>query len=96
MYGFHMTRNTDMHLYASQTCSMVDMSGEFAGHERTGTFPDSRNCVHIHVTWGRALSTLKHEAMAADEWHNNGPQDLVTVSLCIQIAIDKMQLCSFP
>jgi hypothetical protein len=24
----------------------------------------------------------------------NGPQDLVTVSLCIQIAIDKMQLCS--
>ena len=31
--------------------------------------------------------------MAADEWHNNGPQDLVTVSLCIQIAIDKMQLC---
>jgi hypothetical protein len=37
---------------------------------------------------------LKHEVMAADEWHNNGPQDLVTVSLCIQIAIDKMQLVS--
>jgi hypothetical protein len=32
--------------------------------------------------------------MAADEWHDNGPQDLITVSLCIQIAIDKMQLCS--
>ena len=32
---------------------------------------------------------LKHEVMAADEWHNNGPQDLVTI-----IAIDKMQLCS--
>jgi hypothetical protein len=29
-----------------------------------------------------------------DEWHDNGPQDLFTVSLCIQIAIDKMQLCS--
>jgi hypothetical protein len=29
--------------------------------------------------------------MAADEWHNNGPQVLVTLSLCIQIAIDKMQ-----
>jgi hypothetical protein len=26
--------------------------------------------------------------------HNTGPQDLVTVSLCIQIAINKMQLCS--
>ena len=30
-----------------------------------------------------------HEVMVADEWHDNGPQDLVTVSLCIQIAIDK-------
>ena len=37
---------------------------------------------------------LKHELMVADEWHDNGPQDLVTVSLCIQIAINKMQLCS--
>jgi hypothetical protein len=36
---------------------------------------------------------LKHEVMAADEWHDNGPQDLLTVSLCIQIAINKMQLC---
>ena len=36
---------------------------------------------------------LKHEVMAVDEWHNNGPQDLSAVSLCIQIAIDKMQLC---
>ena len=27
------------------------------------------------------------------EWHDNGPQDLVMVSLCIQIAIDGMQLC---
>ena len=36
---------------------------------------------------------LKHGLMAADEWHDNGPQDLVTVFLCIQIAIDKMQLC---
>ena len=35
---------------------------------------------------------LKHEVV--DEWHNNEPQDLVTVSLCIQIAIDKIQLCS--
>jgi hypothetical protein len=33
---------------------------------------------------------LKHEVLAADEWHNNGPQYLITESLCIQIAIDKM------
>ena len=37
---------------------------------------------------------LKHEVMAADEWHDNGPQDVVSVFLCIQIAIHKMQLCS--
>ena len=29
-----------------------------------------------------------------DEWHDNGPQDLVMVSLCIHNAIDKMQLSS--
>jgi hypothetical protein len=34
--------------------------------------------------------------MAVNEWHEYGPQDLVTVSLCIQIAIDKMHLCSLP
>jgi hypothetical protein len=37
---------------------------------------------------------LKHEVIAADEWLDNGPQDLFMVSLCIQIAIDKMQLFS--
>jgi hypothetical protein len=31
--------------------------------------------------------------MAVDEWHNNESQDLVTVSLYIQLAIDKIQLC---
>jgi hypothetical protein len=30
----------------------------------------------------------------APQQHVNGTQDLVTVSLCIQIDIDKMQLCS--
>ncbi len=35
---------------------------------------------------------LQHEVMVADEWRDNGPQDLVTVSLCIQIAINKMHL----
>ena len=43
---------------------------------------------------GPCMIMLKHEVMAADEWHNNGPQDFVTVSLFIQITIDRMQLCS--
>jgi hypothetical protein len=34
----------------------------------------------------------QHEGMVVDEWHDNGPQDLVMVSLCIQIAIDKMPI----
>ena len=42
---------------------------------------------------GLCIVMLKH-VMAADEWHDNGPQDLITVSLCIQITIDKIQLCS--
>ncbi len=40
----------------SQTCSMGDMSGEYADNARTGMFSASRNCVQIHATWGRALS----------------------------------------
>jgi hypothetical protein len=41
---------------------------------------------------GLYIIMLKHEVMATDEWHDNGLQDLVTVSLCIQIS--QMQLCS--
>ncbi len=40
---------------ASQTCSKGDMSGEYAGHARTGMFSASRNCVQILATWGHAL-----------------------------------------
>jgi hypothetical protein len=36
----------------------------------------------------------KHEVLLEDEWHENGPQHLATVSLCIQFAIDEMQFCS--
>ncbi len=43
---------------------------------------------------GPYIFMLQHEVMVVDEWHNNGPQDLVTVSLCIQNAINKMHLCS--
>ncbi len=41
---------------ASQTCSMGDMSSEYAGHARTGMFSASRNCEQILATWGHALS----------------------------------------
>ncbi len=43
---------------------------------------------------GPCIIMLQHEVMVVDEWHNNGPQDLVTLSLCIQNAINKMHLCS--
>ncbi len=43
---------------------------------------------------GPCIIMQQHEVMVVDEWHNNGPQDLVTVSLCIQNAINKMHLCS--
>ena len=36
---------------------------------------------------------LKHEAIEVEEWDDNEPQDLITVSLCNQIAIDKMLIC---
>ncbi len=51
------------------------------------------NSVQILARWDNIIM-LQHEVMAVDEWHNNGPQDLVTVSLCIQNAINKMHLCS--
>jgi hypothetical protein len=50
--------------------------------------------VYKSLRHGPCIITLKHEGMAGDEGHDNGTQDLVTVSMCIQKAIDKMQLCS--
>ncbi len=50
---------TRCHIHQSRaflTCSMGDMSSEYAGHARTGMFSASRNCVQILTTWGRALS----------------------------------------
>ncbi len=43
---------------------------------------------------GPCIIMLQHEVMVMDEWHNNGPQYLITVSLCIQNAINEMHLCS--
>ncbi len=60
---------------ASQTCSMGDMSSEYAGHPRTGMFSASRNCVQILATWGRALSCCN---MRWWSWMNG--KTMVTIS----------------
>ena len=48
--------------------------------------------VYRSLQHGPCIIMLQHEVMVVDEWHNNGPQDLVTVSLCIHNAINKMHL----
>ncbi len=67
-----------------------DMSGEYAGHAWTGIFSASRNCVQILATWGPALSCCNMRWWSGRMAHNNGPQDLVTLSLSIQNAINKI------
>ncbi len=76
---------------ASQTCSMADMSSEYAGHARTGMFSASRNCVQILATWGRALSCCN---MRWWSWINGTTMGLRISSRCIQNAINKMHRCS--
>ncbi len=79
---------------ASQTCSMGDMSGEYAGHARTGMFFSFQELCTDPCNMGPCIIMLQHEVMVVDEWHNNGPQDLIMVSLCIQNDFNKMHLCS--
>ncbi len=79
---------------ASQTCSMGEMSVEYAGHARTGMFSASRNCVQILATWGRALSCCN---MRWWSWMNGTTMGLRILSrfLCaIKNSINKMPLCS--
>ncbi len=68
---------------ASQTCLMGDMSGEYAGHARTGMFSASRNCVQILATWGRALSCCN---MRWWSWMN---------STTMSLRISSRYLCAF-
>ncbi len=44
---------------------------------------------------GPCIIMLQHEVMVVDEWYNNGPQDLNTVSLCIQNDHHLCILCAF-
>jgi hypothetical protein len=59
---------------------MGDMSGEYAGHGRIGTFSFQELCKDT-CEMGPCIM-LKHEVMAADELQDKGPPDFVTVSLC--------------
>ena len=77
---------------ASQTFSMGDMSDEYAGHGRKNMdiFNFQEWCTDP-CDMGPGI--IMRGDSGKDEWHDNGPQDVVTVSLCIQAAIDKMHLC---
>ncbi len=37
--------------------------------------------VYISLQHGPCIIMLQHEVMVVDEWHNNGPQDLITGSV---------------
>jgi len=80
---------------ASQTCSMGDMSGVWVCWpcKNWDVFSFQELCSDP-CNMGPWIIMQQQEVMVVDEWHNNGPQDLVTVSLCIQNAINKMHLCS--
>ncbi len=49
--------------------------------------------VYRSLQYGAVHYHAEHEMMVVEEWHNIGPQDLVTVSLSIKNAINKMHLC---
>ena len=117
------TRCWTLRSRASQTCSLGDMSGEYAGHgnkwdifsfQELSTEPCEmgpciimlKHEVMVADEWqtimGLRISSrylcafiimLKHEVMVVDEWHDNGSQDLITLSLCITITINKMCVC---
>jgi hypothetical protein len=67
--------------------NMLNGQLEYAGHERTETLSFQELCTDP-CDMGRCFIMLKHEVMAADEWRDGGPQDLDTISLCAQAAID--------
>ncbi len=73
---------------------MGDMSGEYAGLLLNWDVFSFQELCTDPCNMGPCVIMLQHEVMVVDEWHSNGPQDLVTVSLCDQNAINKMHLCS--
>jgi hypothetical protein len=65
-----------------QTCSMGDMSGEYAGHGRTGTF-----------SFQEVYRPLRHGAVQYHEVMAVGLR--ISPCICIQVAINKTKLRSF-
>ena len=70
--------NAIVHVQASQTCSMGQVG-----------MPAMEDLGYFQLP-GIVYRSLRHgavhyyaEVMAADEWHDSGPQDLITVSLGI-------------
>ena len=61
---------------ASQTCSMGDMSAEYAGHGRTGPFSASGNCVQILASSGSVPAPVNIQqlftAINKEEWDSSG------------------------
>ena len=53
------------------------MSGENAGLGRTGPFSAFQELCTDPCDMGPCITMLKCEAMAAEDWHDNGPQDPV-------------------
>ncbi len=67
---------------ASQTCSMGDMSGEYAGHARTGCFQLPVIVVQDLATWGDGRGWMEQQwaSGARISGHNNGHQKMTCVS----------------
>ncbi len=104
MTSFHMTRASDLHFLVTDTSNNTDP--EHPKHAQWVTCLVSIHAmqelecfqlpgiVYRSLHEGPCIIMLQHDVMVVDEWQDNGPQDLVTVSLCIQTAISKMHLCS--
>ena len=63
--------------------------------EELGHFSFQKLCTDP-CDMGLCINMLKHEVMLVDEWCDNGPQDLIMVSLCMQIAIEKCNCVHCP
>jgi hypothetical protein len=85
--------HAEIHVYQKHPKHAQWVTRQYAGHGRTGIVELQELCTDP-CDMGPSIIMLKHEMMAADEWQDNGPHDLVTVSLCIQIAFDKIQVGS--
>ncbi len=64
----------------SQTCSMGDMSCECWPCKNWEVFSFQELCTNP-CNMEPCISMLQNEVTVVDEWHNNGPQDLVMLSI---------------